>query len=242
MSSLTSSPRPGGAARSRSSADGAAPREPELSSNMGRRAWILLPLIAALSCVTPASAPDGQSAAEIESNKDISRAAADRCAEKFKKIEDFTALKKSGRKRTTRISEQEINSYLELDLKKKYHPCLKSFSAAFEEDKLQGIAFIDFDRLGAASSGPLQKMVGVLFSGTHTLKFRGRLIAEEGKAHFELERAFFDDSELPKFLVEEIISAVGRRQNPPFDPLKPSKMPYEIERVDVRRGYVEIYQ
>ncbi len=242
MYSLISSPRRGGAGRSRLSDDCAAPQEPKHSPVMGRRAWIFLPLITALSCGMPVFAKKDADGAGSESNSGISRVAADRCSEKFKKIEDFAALKKPGRNKTTRISQEEINSYLALDLKSKYHPSLKSFSAAFEEEKLQGFASIDFDRLGGPSSGSLQKMIGVLFSGTHTLRFRGRLIAQDGKAHFELEQAYFDDGELPRFLVEEIISAVGRRQNPPFDPLKPSKMPYEIERVDVRPGYVVIHQ
>jgi len=35
---------------------------------------------------------------------------------------------------------------------------------------------------------------------------------------------------------------VGRKQDPPFDPMQPSKMPYEIQKVDVHSGYIVVYQ
>ena len=77
-----------------------------------------------------------------------------------------------------------------------------------------------------------------MFSGVHTMAADGQLVANDGKAHFKLEQALFDGSALPKPLVEGIISAVGRKQNPPFDPLQPSEMPYEINKVDVHSGYI----
>jgi hypothetical protein len=85
-------------------------------------------------------------------------------------------------------------------------------------------------------------LMSLMFSGTHTLSASGQLQSKDGNARFYLEQARFDNSTLPRSLVEEIISAVGKKQNPPFDPLQPSRMPYKIERVDVHRGYIIVYQ
>jgi len=171
-----------------------------------------------------------------------SKAAAERCRLKIKSLEDFSINRKSGQKQMTRFSEEEINSYLAVDLSSKYHPCLKSLLMTFEESRMQGVATIDFDRLGTTSTRFLPKIVSLLFSGTHTITARGQLLSKNGKANFQLEQARFDNSSLPKSLVEEIITSVGRKQNPPFDPLQPSEMPYKIEKVDVHRGYIIVYQ
>jgi hypothetical protein len=101
---------------------------------------------------------------------------------------------------------------------------------------------VDFDRLGGTSTRFLPKLLGFMLSGVHTITTQGRLVSGNGKASFRLEQARFDNSTLPKALVEEIISAVGRKQNPPFDPLQPSQLFYGIQRIDVHTGYILVYQ
>jgi len=225
MSSLIFSPKHGGAGHSRS-----------LIRPAGFRRWAIVLrgsalFLTALSLCLGFANPSA-----------ITRAAADRCASKLKSLEDFEAHRKTGQKQTTRFSEDEVNSYLALDLKAKYHPSLKSLTFTFEEDRLQCVAAIDFDRLGATSTRLLPKLVGFMFSGVHMLTARGQLVSGDGKAHFRLEQARFDNSTLPRALVEEIITAVGRKQNPPFDPLQPSELFYAIEKADVHAGYILVYQ
>jgi len=171
-----------------------------------------------------------------------SKAAAAQCRVKLNKLEDFAFKFKPGQTQTTRFSEDEINSYLALDLSADYHPCLKSLVLSFEENKLNGIAAIDFDRLGMTATSLLPKLASFLFSGTRTIAASGQLICKNEKAHLKLEQALFDGGKLPKPLVEKIISAVGRKQHPPFDPLQPSQMPYEINKVEVHTGYIIVYQ
>jgi hypothetical protein len=170
------------------------------------------------------------------------KSAAATCGSKLKEVENFPKKRKTGQTKTTQFTEDEVNSYLALDLKPKYHACLKSLVMTFEENKLQGVAEIDFDRLGSSSKGVLSKLISLMFSGKHRLSASGELESKNGKANFRLEKAQFDDSTLPNFLVEGIITAVGRKQKPPFDPLKPSEMPYKIEKVDVHPGYIIVYQ
>jgi hypothetical protein len=164
------------------------------------------------------------------------------CSQKLEILEKFSVMRKPGQKQTTRFSQYEVNSYLAVVLSPKYHPSLKSLVMTFEENRLQGVAAIDFDRLGADSSKLLPRLIGLVFSGIHKITALGRLRSQNGTAGFELEQAYFDNTALPKPLVEEIITAVGRKQDPPFDPLQPSKMPYSIEKVVVHMGYILVYQ
>jgi hypothetical protein len=178
----------------------------------------------------------------IPDSKRISKAAAESCGVKLKRLEDFAASSSRSKKQTTEFSENEINSYLALELSKNYHPSLKSLLIVVEESKLQGVASIDFDSLAMNSKTVLTKLMTKMFSGVHTLSVRGKLVTEEGKARFQLEEAYFDDSALPNFLVEEIISAVGRKQKPPFDPMQPSKLPYGIQTVELHPGRALVHQ
>jgi hypothetical protein len=171
---------------------------------------------------------------------DASKTAAENCAKKVARLETFTPEKSP--KQTTRFSEAEINSYLALDLSQHYHPSLRSLVMKFEEDSLQGVATIDFDQLALHSKKGLTRLLAGLLSGVHTLDVRGKLIATGGKGYFELEEARFDGTSLPNLLVEEIISAVGRKQKPPFDPLQPSRLPYNIQSVDVNPGHILVHQ
>jgi hypothetical protein len=171
-----------------------------------------------------------------------SKTASERCNAKLKNLEDFAARHKAGQKQTMQFSQDEINSYLALDLRSKYHPCLKSLTITLEENLLQAAAIIDFDRLGKTSNKVMPKVFGFLFSGTHLLTAQGQFFNGNGSGSFRLDQASFDEQPLPNYLVEEIISAVGRKQKPSFDPLQPSKLLYEIEKVDIRSGYIIVYQ
>jgi hypothetical protein len=195
-------------------------------------------LIAGLSLFCSLATPAGP----LPADSGITRAAADRCNAKLKAMEDYSAHPKTGRVQTTRFSEEEVNSYLALDLSSKYNSCLKGLKIKFEEDRLQGVALIDFDRLGKTSTRFMPKLLSFMLSGVHTITARGQLISGNGKASFRLEQAQFDTTTLPKALVEEIITAVGRKQNPPFDPMQPSQLFYDVQKIDVHTGYVLAYQ
>jgi hypothetical protein len=172
----------------------------------------------------------------------ISQKASDSCARKVNALEARAAQTNRRGRQTTRISEEEINSYLALELKAKFHPCLTSLQFSLGENRLSGTAGIDFDNLGMSAAKTITKVLAHLFSGKHKLSVTGNLVTEAGKGSLQLEEARFDGSLLPNFMVAEVITAVGRKQRPPFDPLQPSQMPYAIEKVDVHPGYIIVYQ
>ena len=181
----------------------------------------------------------GQSA---QPAKEISKAASDSCAQKVKRLEAHAGAPAPRTRQKTRFTRQEVNSYLALELRSKYHPSLQNLELYFEEDKLKALALVDFDKLSMNSTGILARLAAKFFSGVHSLSVMGKLAARDGKANFVLEEARFDSSVLPNFLVEEVITAVGRRQKPPFDPMQPSRMPYAVDRVDVHRDYILVSQ
>ncbi len=201
-----------------------------------RRSMILLAILI-LTCASSFGDEGSEGAAALPS-----KAAAERCSLKLKSLEDFAANHKAGQKQTTQFFEDEVNSYLALCLSQKYHPSLKSLEVTFEKEKLQGVALLDFDRIGSPPEGLFSRIIGVLFAGKHNLTARGEIISGKGKASFHLEQAWLDGRELPRFLVEEIITTVGRKQKPPFDPMQPSQIPYKIQSLELLQGSIMVYQ
>ncbi len=197
-------------------------------------------LLCLLACGAAKDVRSVQSADQLAPG--ISKAAADSCARKVKALEAFAETPEKHGAKKTRFTQSEINSFLALDLKSKYHPSLQKLEFTFDEDKLSAVASVDFDNLSMNSTKVFTRLVAKLFSGVHNLCMSGKLAARDGKANFVLDEARFDSNVLPNFLVEEIISAVGRKQKPPFDPMQPSKMPYAVDRVEVHRDYILVYQ
>jgi hypothetical protein len=172
----------------------------------------------------------------------ISKAASAKCATKLKEVEEFKNNTGSPKKKTTQFSEDEINSYIMLELRQNFSRSLKELQMQFNVDSIQIAADIDFDAFGDKSVGLPEKLLAAAMSGIHTLTAAGQLHANDGEVYFELSEVQIDEHIVPKFLAEEIISGVARRQKPPFDPLQPSQMPYHIKSVEVRKGMIIIYQ
>jgi len=171
----------------------------------------------------------------------VTLAAARTCDHKVKLLQEF-APKAADERQTLRFTAEEINSYLALVLAKKYHPSLKRLVVELGDSALRGIASIDFDRLSLTGKQGFSRFLPRLFAGIHQLRIDGILHADEGTGRFEVRLAQFDRLKLPVFLVEEIVSAVGKKQTPPFDPIRPSSLPYGIKRVDVLPGEIIIRQ
>jgi len=195
--------------------------------------WLCLCLLmlAVAASSSPASQPQ---------DPGISKAAADSCNAKIKALEAHAAGPQAKRQQI-RITELEMNSYLALVLSASYHPSLKSIRLKFEEGRLQAVAKIAFDRLQFSSTQFINSLFRKMLSGVHTLTVRGILIADNGKGNFQLEEARFDSMTIPNPLVSEIITTVGKRQNPPFDPMQPSTLPYSIRKVETHQGYILIH-
>lgn len=172
----------------------------------------------------------------------ISAKAAESCQKKVKALVDFGTHYNPKQEKTTPFTENEVNSYLALQLSPKFSPGLNSLALAFEEDRLHIEAVIDSEKLGTQSTSAAAKFLAVMLPGIHKLTATGKLIAAEGKAHIEIEDARFDGGPLPALLIHQIITFVGKMQNPPFDPLQPTEMPYRIKKVDIRNNLVMIYQ
>ena len=172
----------------------------------------------------------------------VSEEAAERCGQKFKSIREFAGQEESGEERATRITEEEVNSYLILGTDSEYQTCLRTLKMTFKQDVLEGLASVDFDCLKEISSKSIPKYFSMLFSGIHVITSQGKVLSDEGQGRVQLEQVRFDGRMLPNFLVAEAVEAVCEAQNSSFNPLQPSRLPYSIKRITVHPGYIIVYQ
>ncbi len=172
----------------------------------------------------------------------VSEESAERCGQKFKSIREFDGQEESGKERTTRITEEEINSYLTLSPDSEYQTCLRALKMTFKQDVLEGLASVDFDCLKEIPSKSVPKYISLLFTGTHVITGRGKILSDDGEGQVQLEQARFDGRMLPNLLIEEVVEAVCESQDSSFNPLQPSRLPYSIKRITVHPGYIIVYQ
>ncbi len=205
-----------------------------------RRSGRRLPMFLTLALAASGWSPAWTSHPANETG--ISPAAAKRCADKLERLQRFAVEGEEGKRQVTRFTQEEVNSYLALEVSPKYHASLKRVTFAFEESRLRCTADIDFDRLRLESTQSASQLLAWMFSGIHRLALYGILRSEGGRARFQLLEARFDGTSLPNLLVEEILSAVGRKQEPPFDPMQSSQMPYGIRKVELHAGWILVYQ
>ncbi len=208
------------------------------------KSWFLALL---LLCVPglEASAPISSMRQKAASAGGSAKKEAESCDSKVKRLQAYIANPippgKVGSQATT-LTESELNSYFDLVLRPQYHPSLKGIRFQVSESRLRSYALLDFDRLELDSTQILTGLIRKLLSGVHSLTILGGIVSGGGKASFRLDEATFDGVALPNLLVSEIISAVGRKQNPPFDPMQPSALPYGIQRVELHSGRLVVYQ
>ena len=174
----------------------------------------------------------------------ISEEAANDCIQKWDEVETFADEEntRTGKEKTTRFTEEEINSYLTLKTDSDYKSCLNFFRISFTQDILQGITTVDFDCLKEKSEDSLPNLITRLFSGTHVITARGEIKGEQGEGYFKLHEIRFDDIVLPKILVEHMISSACLRLESPFDPMQSTAFPFKIRKVTVHSGYIMVFQ
>ena len=172
----------------------------------------------------------------------VSEEAAQAFLDKIQEIETFSSEQKQEEEKTTRLTEEEVNSYLSLYGDSKYRSCIQDFRISFRRESLVGTASVNFDCLQATSPGSVSSLITGLFSGTHTLTASGTIENDNGKGSFLLEEARFDSVPLPGFLVKQLITAICMRLEPPFDPLEPSPFPLEIRSIHIEPGQIMVVQ
>jgi hypothetical protein len=164
-----------------------------------------------------------------------------------RKIEEIT---KNGsaepiRSKRTPMSELEVNSYLNFNLRDKIPRGLTNPQIAIVGDgQLAGRVFVDMDEFKRQrnSAGILDPLSYI--SGQVPVTARGVLRTQEGKGRFQLVSAEILGVPLPKPILQELVTFFSRTPENPngFDIDAPFNLPAKIREVAVNRGEAVVVQ
>jgi hypothetical protein len=149
------------------------------------------------------------------------------------------------RSKKTLMSESEVNSYLNFNVKEKIprglsHPQISGLG----NGNLAGRVFIDLDEFKRQrGSGGIMDPLNYI-SGQVPLTARGVLRARDGKGQFELISAEIHRIPIPKPLVQELVTFFSRTQETPrgINIDEPFNLPAKIREVIVNQGEAVVTQ
>jgi hypothetical protein len=174
----------------------------------------------------------------------LSKEQGDRLERKIEEITKNASLEPVRSKRTT-VSELEVNSYLNFNLRDKIPRGLASPQITIVgEGQLAGRVFVDIDEFKRHrnSAGILDPLNYI--SGQVPVTARGVLRTQDGKGKFQLGSAEILGVPLPKPLLQELVTFFSRTPDNPngFNIDAPFNLPAKIREVVVNRGDAVVVQ
>lgn len=197
-------------------------------------------LVSALLVALFAIAPNGSHA----NTGPLSKEDGDRLQSKIEEIAKNGAAEPVKPKKT-HVPENELNSYLNLNMKEKMPKGLSGPQVTIVGDgRLVGRVSVDFDefnrqRKSRGFMDPLSYL-----SGRVPVNARGLFRANDGKGQFQLESADIQGVPLPKPLLQELVRFFSRTDADPkgFDIDAPFDLPAKIREIVTHRGEALIVQ
>ena len=170
--------------------------------------------------------------------EDETQLAAARVEQVFHEIENNAA---SGEvpSRIYHLIEADLNAFLQQKLSEQPQPGVDSVSLRLAQGKLVALVQMDMDKLQVETDFTT-KLFLALLSGKQTLELEGQLQVENGRGQYTLQRTEVNGDEVPASVVSAVLSALGQRHDPPFDPTEPFEMPWGIQAVDIQVGQAAI--
>ena len=138
--------------------------------------------------------------------------------------------------RTYEVTETELNAYLLAQLHQQGQQAVESLSITLKESTFLTSIEVDTDQLELKGDALTLGFLRLLLQGKQTLEVEGKLEAENGMGTYLVQEARLSGFPIPASLVNELLSSVGQKQNPPFDPTEPFPMLFGIESVTFHPG------
>jgi hypothetical protein len=138
-----------------------------------------------------------------------------------------------------KVSEGEINSYVNLSMAGKLPAGLQNPEFHFDKDRVVATADVDFEQLrktmpNMSSLNPLAYL-----GGRVALLLRGRVQSpEDGFGSFEFEQARLGPVTLPTSMLAQMVASCTHSPQYPqgFDVLSPFRLPYSLKKIRLQPG------
>ena len=146
---------------------------------------------------------------------------------------------------TTAITETEVNSYLQFELKDQIPEGVTDpWVSILENGRLAGKATVDLARVGKSrKSGGMLDPFNFL-TGSLPLAVNGVLKTQNGIANFAVESASISSVPVPVWMLQEIVSYYSKSESSPKGVAidKPFALPNGIREIRTARGQATVVQ
>jgi outer membrane protein OmpA-like peptidoglycan-associated protein len=137
-----------------------------------------------------------------------------------------------------RLSDEEVNQYLVYALLKTPRPGIDSVLVKFfPYDYISTVITIDFDDIERWSPGLVPGFLGL--TGKRAIWIDLRFSASNGSASYKIEKAFYQNKALPRFLAEKIVQTLGAQQPEGFSGDDRVLLPLGLREVHTGEHYIE---
>jgi hypothetical protein len=131
------------------------------------------------------------------------------------------------------LREEDLNAYISRELDRQPLRGIRELTVKLNEGTFTTDATVDFEDVEL--SGYLEYIEN-LIEGPQRLTLEGVLEISEGVGTYRTEGAWLNGIPLPASIVDTLLSTLGRRQTPPFDPTEPFEAPFGISRLEIKSG------
>ncbi len=131
--------------------------------------------------------------------------------------------------RTYQLTEEELNAYLSAQLYRQDQKAVESIALFLKEGTFLTRVEVNVDELPFPVDDVTTGYLRLLLKGIQILEIEGKLEAENGLATYRVQEARLSGIPIPARLVNNLLSSLGKKNDPPFDPTQPFEMPYGIQ-------------
>jgi hypothetical protein len=175
----------------------------------------------------------------------LTRGDADNLVRKIVQITANSGVPRAKADRSTTITEPEVNSYL------RYHAASEIPTGVTEpyvtivggDGRLEGRATVDLDAVRQQKKRGWTDPLGYI-SGKLPIQATGRLQTQDGVGHFTLDTATIGGVQVPKIVLQEVVSYYTRRPDKPsgISLDDPFELPARIREIKVGTGQAVVVQ
>ncbi len=137
---------------------------------------------------------------------------------------------------TFTIPESDLNAFIRQQIEQARVAAVESIAVTLSTGTFDSTVVVDFDKLETEET--VGSMVKSMFKGKQTLQLVGSVYGKAGLVHYETESASMNGIPLPASVVDMLLSSIGKKQQPPFDPTEPFPLPKGVKTLVVEPGKV----
>jgi len=199
-----------------------------MDMNFHRAAKVGLFLMVGWLCLTAESRPQGDQVS------DPGVAKVTRILEELRENDEQGTVPN----RTYQVTEEELNAYLSAQLYQQHQKAVESIALFLKEGTFLTRVEVNVDELQFHGDDVTTGYLRLLLKGIQILEIEGKLESENGLATYRVQEARLSGIPIPARLVDNLLSSLGKKNDPPFDPTQPFEMPYGIQSFTFQLGKV----